>query len=229
MKLVSTPRIDFLRELASEILGLYGRGRTILAVDGTDDVARAAFADDLAAVLEERDHPAFRASLVNFRRSRVEQERFGPESPERLFRHLYDFSLLRRVLIDPFRMGGSTGFVTRAFDPDRDAWIEPTWLTGPPDATLVIDGDYLNRQELRDAWTYSVLVETAVESAADLGGPSLVGAGGVDGHGDDLDLDDEQALADRLYRTEVRPRSRASTIVDLTDPALPQRRFFDSC
>ncbi|MDJ0323073.1 hypothetical protein QMG61_04755 [Cryobacterium sp. PH31-AA6] len=217
MKLVSTPRIVFLRELAAEILGLYGRGRTIVAVDGTDDVARAAFADDLAAVLEEREHPTFRASLVNFRRSRAEQERFGPESPERLFRHLYDFSLLRRVLIDPFRMGGSTGFVTRAFDPDRDTWIEPTWLTGPPDATLVIDGDHLNRQELRDAWSYSVLVETGPESADSLGNLS--------GDHDD----DEQAEADRLYRTEVRPRTRASAVVDLTDPGLPERRFFDSC
>jgi hypothetical protein len=221
MKLVSTPRIDFLRELASEILGLYGRGRTIVAVDGTDDVARAAFADDLAAVLEERGHSAFRASLVHFRRSRVEQERFGPESPERLLRHLYDFSLLRRVLIDPFRMGGSTGFVTRAFDPDRDTWIEPTWLTGPPDATVVIDGDHLNRREMRDAWTYSVLVETGPQSAEALGN-----------HPDD-ELhdhdDDERAEADRLYRTEVRPRTRASAVVDLTNPNLPQRRFFDSC
>ena len=226
MKLVSTPRTEFLRDLASEILGLYGRGRTVVAVDGTDDAARTAFADDLAAVLIEREHPAFRASLANFRRSRAEQERFGPESPERLFRHLYDFSLLRRVLLDPFRMGGSTGFVTRAFDPDRDTWIEPTWLTGPPDATLVIDGDYLNRAELRDLWQYSVLVETADEAADTLSVVPVDDAGEVHGPEDHAA---EQALADRLYRTEVRPRSRAAAVVDLTDPARPQRRFFDSC
>ncbi len=224
MKLVSTPRTEFLRDLASEILGLYGHGRTVVAVDGTDDAARTAFADDLAAVMMEREHPAFRASLAHFRRSRAEQERFGPESPERLFRHLYDFSLLRRVLLDPFRMGGSTGFVTRAFDPDRDAWIEPTWLTGPSDATLVIDGDYVNRRELRDLWQYGVLVETAAEAADAL---SVVPA---DDEGDGpADRGDEQAEADQLYRTEVRPRSRVAAVVDLTDPDRPQRRFFDSC
>ncbi|TFC85637.1 uridine kinase [Cryobacterium sinapicolor] len=218
MKLVSTDRIEFLRELATEILGVYGLGRTVLAVDGTDAETRAAFADDLAAVFEEREHPVFRASLQNFRHSRAEQERFGPESPERLLRYLYDFSLLRRVLLDPFRLGGSTGFVTRAFDAARDTWIEPTWLTGPPDATLIIDGEYLNRKELRDLWSYSVLVETEADAVR-------FGAGVAD----DADLENEHTVADRLYRGQVRPRSRATAVVDLSNPHDPRRLFLDSC
>jgi len=211
MKLVSTPRIEFLRDLATEILGVYGHGRTVVAMDGTDALARAAFADDLAAVLDEREHPVFRASLRDFRHSRAEQERFGPESPERLLRYLYDFSLLRRVLLDPFLLGGSTGFVTLAFDPDRDTWIEPVWLTGPPDATLVVDGEYLNRKELRDLWSYSVLVETDTDTDTD----------GT--------MANEHTVADRLYRAEVRPRSRATAVVDLSNPNDPRRVFLDSC
>lgn len=223
MKLVSTPRIRFLRELATEILGVYGRGRTVVAVDGTDAAERAAFADDLAAVFDEREHPVFRASLRDFRHSRAEQESFGPESPERLLRYLYDFSLLRRVLLDPFRLGGSTGFVTRAFDADRDTWVEPTWLTGPPDATLILDGEYLNRKELRDLWSSSVLVETEAD-AVRFPAP------------DDLEADDDAApaanehlVADRLYRGQVRPRSRATAVVDLSNPDDPRRLFLDSC
>ncbi len=213
MKLVSTPRIEFLRDLATEILGVYGHGRTVVAMDGTDALARAAFADDLAAVLDEREHPVFRASLRDFRHSRAEQERFGPESPERLLRYLYDFSLLRRVLLDPFLLGGSTGFVTLAFDPDRDTWIEPVWLTGPPDATLVVDGEYLNRKELRDLWSYSVLVETDTDTDTDTDGT----------------MANEHTVADRLYRAEVRPRSRATAVVDLSNPNDPRRVFLDSC
>ena len=219
MKLVSTPRIDFLRELASEILGVYGLGSTVVAVDGTDAAERAAFADDLAAVFDEREHPVFRASLRDFRHSRAEQERSGPESPERLLRHLYDFSLLRRVLLDPFRLGGSTGFVTRAFDADRDTWVEPTWLTGPPDATLIVDGEYLNRKELRDLWSYSVLVETEADAVR-------FGPGGDD---NDSDPVNEHVVADRLYRGQVRPRSRATAVVDLSNPDDPRRLFLDSC
>jgi hypothetical protein len=200
MKIVTTPRIEFLRGIATEILHNYGRGRTIVAVDGTDGSDRVAFADDLAAVFEEREHPVYRASLRYFQRSRVEQEKFGPESPERIFQHRDDYSALSRVLLGPFRMGGSTGFVTRQFDPDRDAWIEPTWLSAAPDATLVIDGDFLLRPELRGHWSFSILLDGEPE-----------------------------APADELYRMQVQPSRFASAVVDNTDAVNPQRRFFDSC
>ena len=218
MKLVSTPRIVFLRELATEILGVYGLGRTVVAIDGTDAAERAAFADDLAAVLDEREHPVFRASLRAFRRSIAEQQQFGLEPVERLLRHLYDFSLLRRVLLDPFRLGGSTGFVTRAFDADRDTWIEPTWLTGPPDASLILDGEYLNRKELRDLWSYSVLMETEADAVRFR-----------PGGGEETDAVNEHEIADRLYRGQVRPRTWATAVVDVSNPDDPRRVFLDSC
>ncbi len=206
MKLVSTPRIELLRGLATEILHNYGRGRTVVAIDGSDGSGRADFADDLAEVFEEREHPAFRASLRYFQRSRAEQDRFGPESAERLYRHGYDYSALRRVLIEPFRMGGSTGFVTQAFDPDRDAWIEPTWLTAPADVVLIVDGDFINRRELRDQWSYSILLEVDAEVDA--------GAG---------------TEAEQLYLAEVNPRGLASAVIDNTEAAAPRRLFLDNC
>lgn len=200
MKLMTTPRIELLRGLATEILHNYARGRTIVAVDGTEGSSRAAFADDLAAVLEENEHPVFRASLRYFQRSEAEQAKFGPETPERIYRHRDDYSALDRVLVGPFRMGGSTGFVTRVFDPERDAWIEPTWLTAPADAILVIDGDFILRPELRGHWLYSVLLDGGTETPAD-----------------------------EIYQAEVQPSRFASAVIDNTDAANPQRRFFDSC
>jgi uridine kinase len=202
MKLVSTSRIEFVRVLATEILHNYGRGRSIVAVDGADQAQREAFADDLAAVFQERDHPVFRASLRYFQRPRIEQERSGGASVERAYRFRDDYSALRRVLIDPFRMGGSTGFVTRQFDPERNDWIQPTWVTAPPDATLVIDGDVLGRPELHGLWSYSVLLEGDAGSGAEL---------------------------DAFYRAEVNPRSIVDAVVDVTDAENPRRRFFDSC
>ena len=200
MKLVSTPRTDFLRALAAEIVHNYGRGRTIIAIDGTDASGRVAFADDLAAVFREQDRHVFRASLRNFQLSRAAQERLAPDSPERLYRVGYDYSALRRVLVEPFRLGGSTGFVTEEFDPDRDSWIEPTWQTAPADTTLIIDGNYINRPELHGLWLYSVLLESEPESESD-----------------------------RLYLADTHPREVATSVIDNTQAELPQRVFSDSC
>ena len=200
MKLVSTPRIDFLRILAAEIVHNYGRGRTIIAIDGTDAATRAAFADDLAAVFREDERHVFRASLRYFQRSRSEQQRLAPDTPERMYRVGYDYSALRRVLVEPFRMGGSTGFVTEEFDPDRDAWIQPTWQTAPADAILIIDGDYINRPELHGLWLYSVLLEGAPAS-------------------------ESQAR----YLAEVHPRDVVSAVIDTTNAQAPLRVLTDRC
>lgn len=200
MKLVSTPRVEYLRTLAAEILNLNGRGRVIVAVDGADRAARTAFADDLAAVFDEAGLPAFRASLRYFQRSRSDQAAFGADTPERFYRHGHDYSALRRVLLEPFRLGGSTAFVTRVFDPDRDTWLEPTWTTAPPDAFLVIDGEFALRTELRDGWNYRILLEGDAESEADC-----------------------------LYQRDDRPRQVASAVIDLSERNRPQRVFSDSC
>ena len=201
MKLRSTPRREFLRTLAAEIVHNYGRGRTIIAIDGTRDSGRAAFADDAAAVLGDADgRRVFRASLDDFQISRADRNRFGPESAERHYRHGYDYSALRRVLVEPFRMGGSTGFVTEQFDAGRDEWIEPTWHTAPPDAILVIDGEFANRSELHDLWSFSMLLESAATNPAD-----------------------------RIYLDEVGPRTLVNALIDNTDESLPRRVFTDSC
>jgi len=201
MRLPSTPRVEFLRALADEILHNYGRGRAIVAVDGPDESGRSRFADDLAVVLrEDEERTVFRASLDLFQRSSAEKNRFGPASAEREYRYGYDYSALRRVLLEPFRMDGSAGFVTAHFDAERDAWIEPTWLTAPADAILVIDGRFIHRPELHGEWSFSMVLEC-----------------------------EPQGEADRLYLAEVSPRGRADAVVDNAVPAAPKRQFVDSC
>ncbi|SDS45949.1 nucleoside/nucleotide kinase family protein [Microterricola viridarii] len=204
MELVLTPRVRFLRALGDEIMHNYGHGRTIVAIDGALQSGKTAFGDDLAAVLTERGHPVFRASLEWFHRSREEQAKFGDDTAERYYNYGFDYSLLRRVLVEPFRMGGSTGFVTKAFDPKRGIQVQPKWLTGPIDATLIIDGRFINRPELRGLWNYSIFLDSEP-----LAGP--------------------EGEADRIYFGEAHPRTQATAIVDNHDPAHPRRVFADSC
>ena len=207
MKLASTPRVEFLRALAGEILHNYGRGRTVISVDGTDASGRADFADDLAEVLEETGRHVNRASMRYFHVARAEQDADISDAEVRLYRSGLDDSALRRVLIEPFRLGGSTAFVTQQRDPDSDTWIEPTWQTAPDDALLILDGAYLNRPEVHNLWLYSILLENAADAAADA----------------------PDGAAHRLYIAEVAPRDGVNAVIDTTDVAAPERRFLDRC
>jgi uridine kinase len=203
MKLVSTPRTDFLRTLAAEIMHNYGRGRTIVAVDGTDASGRADFADQLAEVLREDARHVFRASMRHFQRAGNEQDFSEPDPQLRLYRSGFDDSALRRVLVEPFRLGGSAGFVLKQRDPQSGEWIQPSWHTAPHDAVLILDGEFVNRPDVHDLWSYSVLLETTGTAA--------------------------QTPAETAYLVEVSPRDVVTAVIDNTDPAAPLRRFLDRC
>ncbi|MFD4420430.1 hypothetical protein ACFWN7_02865 [Agromyces sp. NPDC058484] len=198
MKLVTTPRVSFLRDLADEIAAHYGRGRMIVAIDGPLQSGKTQFADDLAAVLREREHAVFRASMERFHRSRAAQDAYGDDTPARYVGYGFDESALRRVLVEPFRMGGSTAFVTGVIDPARDAWVQPKWITGPSDAILILDGRFVLRKRLAGLWDFTIA------------------------------LDGEPAdPADVLAYAERDPRLVASAVVDDSDPEHPRRRLRD--
>ncbi|MDH6180604.1 uridine kinase [Microbacteriaceae bacterium SG_E_30_P1] len=219
MPLWSADKRAFFDSLADEFLGFYTRGRTLLSVDGLDGSCRAAFADALAERLGRNGHAVFRASIDDFLRPKSERLVRGVDSAEGYYQDSYDYDQFRRVLIEPFRLGGSAGFVTAAFDAQRDTPVVMEWKTGPQDATLIVDGPFLGRPELRGLWHFSVWLDVDVDKARER-------CATVDGA---APRSERYAGGERLYLAEANPRTRASAIVDNTDAERPRRIFADSC
>ncbi len=210
---------DVLDSIADEFLHNYNKGRTLLAVDGIDGAGKRPFADDLAERLGRGGHPVFRASIDRFHRPRAERYARGVDSADGYYRDSFDYELFRRVLIEPFKLGGSAGFVTAAWDVERDVPIEMAWQTAPQDATLIVDGAFLNRPELRGLWNYSIWLD-ADDEAASARLFQLDGAAGQS---------PRYPGGQKLYLAEANPRTRATAIVDNSDPEHPRRVFADSC
>jgi uridine kinase len=215
---------DQLEALASEILHNYGRGRTMVAVDGASDAGMRQFADDLAETVRTLGHPAFRASIDDFRTPRSRREPRGRHEADAIYNDGYDYSLLQRVLLDPFRATSGTGFVLAAFDAARDAPIQSKWTTAGPDALLVIDGPFLNRPQLAERWSYSIWVERKPSGDDDAGT-----AADPIADPDNIAAADPTARADAIYLAEANPRARATAIIDNSDVDSPRRVFADSC
>lgn len=157
MQLVSTPRVELLRALRDEFLANYPGGRRVIGVDGFPGSGAPALADDLAAVFREQGIPAFRASMRNFLKPAAERGEADAAYDERTF---------RRVLLDPWRMAGSTGFQTSAFDAARDQPVLSEWKTAPPDAVLIVDGAYLLGR-LKGIWHFVLYVDAQQAEADD--------------------------------------------------------------
>jgi len=194
-------RQDVMEALADEILDKYGHGRVIVAIDAEDVAAADAFGADLVELLKKRGHSAFGARMNDFVSPRDRREAWGPDSAEVRYRNTYDMSVLRRVLIDPFRMGGSTGFVAAAYDRAREQQIQAKWLTAPEDSVLVISGEFLQRPELSGLVNFTVWLESAPAATAD---PLAV-------------------AARKLYAKDVKMRDSANAIIDDKDPENPVR------
>lgn len=217
-------RRELLESLVAEFAHHYAKGRTTLAIDGPDGAGTTGFADDLAQAFRRAGFEVFRASADDFHHPREHRYRAGRFSPEGYYRDAFDVSLLRRVLLEPFRMGGSTGFQLTGFDLERDTPVESAWVTGPADAILIVDGVFLNRFELRGAWNFSIWLD------AD---PVVRLARLVERDGADPDPEAESnrrhSEAQRLYVRDAHPNTSASAIVDNTDAEAPRRRFTDYC
>jgi uridine kinase len=186
---------DTMEALASEILHNYGHGRAIVAVDGRRASGMHQFGEDLATALQGDSRAVFHASIEDFQRPRSERERGW-------YTDGYDYSLFRRVLIDPFRTAGSTGFALKGFDAERNEPVyQPKWKSAGLDAVLIVSGVFLNRPELSGIWNYSIWLE-------------------------DPSTEDE---FDTVYLAAETPSARATAIYDNTNPEHPRRIFADSC
>ncbi|SEC07504.1 uridine kinase [Paramicrobacterium humi] len=224
MRLTSTARVEALRELRDEFLHNYPVGRTIIGVDGASGTGTSRFADGLAAVFGEIDHAAFRASMDDFHFPRARRYRLGRDSAEGYYRDSFDEGLLRRVLVEPFRLGGSTGFQLAGFDDERDQAVEARWTTAPRDAVLIVDGPFLLRPELRGIWNWSIHLDAPpAESYRRLA--ESIGADPDPRAGSNARYVGGQAL----YRRDAAPRQIAHVLVDNADEDQPRRVFADSC
>ena len=217
-------KIDTLDALAAEILQNNGRGRVIVAVDGVDGAGKTYFADALAEALRRAGHTVFRASIDGFHNTRALRYARGATSPEGFYRDSYDYDTFRRVLVDPFKDGGTGSFVLEAFDHRRDAPVEPKWITGKPDSILLLDGIFLHRPELRGLWNYSIWLEVADYEATDR---RALRDSSAPNPRPERQL--RYSGAQALYAVESKPRTAATAIVDNSDSDHPRRQFADSC
>lgn len=202
---------ELLESIAQEILHNYGHGRTLVAIDGRHGAGQREFAEALAQTLRTRGSKVFHAHMDDFFHPRAVREKAGWLDGKAHYRSAYDYSLFRRVLVDPFHTGGSTGFVLTGFDEVRDQPVfQPKWMSAGPDAILIVDGVFLHRPELSGLWNYSVWLSTPLAAADE---PEAA----------------RDAASDVVYLAATKSSEAATTIIDNQDPENPHRVFVDSC
>lgn len=190
-----------------------------VGVDGTDGAGKTTFADELAEVLRATGRQVLRASVDGFHQPRVVRYRRGRASPEGFFHDSYDLDTLHAVLLEPLAPDhvGPRRVRTAVRDVATDTDPGTPWQVVDDATVLVVDGIFLQRDELRHVWDLAVwlevpFAETYARMAVRDGCPP--------------DPDDPANTryreGQRLYLAACAPRDRADVVVDNADVTRPR-------
>jgi hypothetical protein len=148
----ATPRGGVLQRIADAILALPSGHVRRIGVDGVDGAGKTVFADELAATLEAAGTAVIRASGDGFHHPRQVRYRRGRDSPEGFFLDSFDLAQLRDRLLDPLGPGGNGRYVRAIRDVASDTPTNSDVEVARDGQVLVLDGLFLHRPELVDAW-----------------------------------------------------------------------------
>jgi uridine kinase len=183
-----------------------------VAVDGPDGAGKTRFADDLAAVLRAAGRQVVRISVDGFHHPRAIRYRRGRDSPEGFWLDSYDYAQFRTDVLEPLGLDGSRRYRSAAHHVATDTVLTSETQLAAPGSVLVIDGIFLQRHELADAWDLTVFLDVPF-------GETVRRMAVRDGTDPDVEHPRTRRYVEgqRLYFAACQPHSRADVLVDNTD------------
>ncbi len=192
-----------------------------VAVDGRTACGKSTFAGALSASLAERGRNVLRTTIDGFHNQKTVRYTRGRLSAEGYYRDARDLAAIRRELLDPLGPGGTLLVRTATFDLDADAPLASDAFPVPSDTILIVDGTFLARPELSDAWDVHIFLHTSRETARARGVTRDRPASDTSGQIETV-YDQRYLPAFELYLAEANPEARATILVVLDDFAAPR-------
>lgn len=185
----------------------------LVGIDGVDGVGKTTMADTLAAVLRAAGTMVVRVTMDGFHHPRAVRYRRGRASPLGYFHDSFDLEAFRTAVLEPARAGGKVR--TAVHDHVGDAPVAGE-LVPVADAVVLVDGVFLQRDELAGAWDLAVFLRapfTATYSRM---------AQRDGSHPDPNHPANRRYLeGQELYLRSCRPETRADVVLDVTDVTAP--------
>ena len=161
----SMRRAELIAQIADHITHLKRPPPVKIAIDGIDASGKTTLADELAAFLEQAGHPVIRASIDGFHNPREVRHQKGLVSPEGYFYDSFDYSALKKRLLDSLSENGDLHYQAAMFDFKTDADVQASVEIAPDNTILLFDGVFLQRPELDPYWDFRIFVDVPFEVA----------------------------------------------------------------
>lgn len=198
-----------------------------VAIDGRSGAGKSTLAEELATALRGRGRPLIVASIDDFYGLWLDRRNRAALIAERFYADAYDYAMLRALLLDPLGPGGSRRYRARWHDGWHEGEIAEPVGSAPDDTILLLEGVFLLRPELADAWDVRLFVdidaarslERGVARDLTLHPPAEWAARRADR---ERVYRERYLPADEGYLRAVRPQALADIVVDNRDLAAPR-------
>ena len=210
-------RQHVLDEVAGHLVGLLPDQIVRIAVDGVDGAGKTTFANELAEVIRASRRPVIRASVDGFHNPRAIRYRRGRHSPDGFFEDSYNYTALKKNLLEPLGPRGSGRFRTAIFDHVTDMPVPSDEREALPSSILVFDGIFLHRPDLLGYWDASIFLQVDVAV-------SVARCAARDGTSADPAAVANRRYVEgqRLYLQCCEPQARATLVIDNNDLLAPR-------
>jgi uridine kinase len=209
-------RKKLLSELADRLVATLPAQTVRVAIDGVDGAGKTTFANELGSLVAAKGRPVIRASVDGFHNPKAVRYQRGRHSPEGFFEDSYNYSALKRYLLDPLSTGGSCRYRRAIFDHVTDDIVPAHDLEALPSSILLIDGIFLHRPELLTYWNASVFLRTDFAV-------SVARCASRDGSSADAAAPSNRRYVEgqRLYLRSCQPETKATIVIDYNDLSAP--------
>lgn len=121
----------------------------------------AMLADALGVALRERGLAVLRVAQEGFVRPRSLRLELGADDPDAAWERWYDDAGLRREVLDPLGPSGAMTWVPSLWDVETDRSSRAPRQVAAPGAVAIVDGRFLLRWELADAFDLVAHLQTS--------------------------------------------------------------------
>jgi uridine kinase len=210
-------------EMAGDrVLAVAGGHPVRVAIDGITGAGKTTFADELACALRDRSRSVIRVSMDGFHHRRAVRHRQGRRSAAGYYEDAYDLISVRRLLLDPLGPHGDRRYRPAVIDLPTDTAVDGPVHIADREDIVVVDGSFLQKPALRDAWDLVVYLRASFAAAEARGARRDAAAfGGISAALDAFRH--RYHAAQRRYLRECDPETTADVVIDVENPSAPRR------
>lgn len=206
----SPERHALLARVTEHALGS-GRASVRIGIDGLSAAGKTSFGHELAEAVSHTGQTVLRASLDDFKKPWRDRHLYDRESGEGYYRNAFDYSAVRRLLLEPFSAEGPSSSALCSIDPLTQVDHSDVITLSPSEAVLIVDGVFAFRPEINGFWDLRIWLDVDPELSVERGAERDQVWAGSDAEAVHRA---RYLVAEQLYIEEVDPVSLADLVID---------------